>query len=115
MPPLPPPEIDLEAWERTIEEIERRAPGALALIHFEAHHDVEPHLSSLRDTLQRWGERVEDGMDEATFIAAARYDVSQTDPELVDEYERAGPYWHHFRGLERYWRKRREAATTRAS
>ena len=49
-------------------------------------------------------------MDEETFVAAARYDVSQADPELVDEYERAGQYWHHFRGLERYWRKRREAA-----
>jgi len=31
---------------------------------------------------------------------------------LPDDYERAGPYWHHFRGLERYWRKRREAAAT---
>ena len=34
----------------------------------------------------------------------------ETDPELVDEYQRAGPYWHHFRGIERYWRKRREPA-----
>jgi glyoxylase-like metal-dependent hydrolase (beta-lactamase superfamily II) len=109
MPPLPPPEIDLEAWERTIEEIERRTPGSLALIHFGVHEDVESHLSSLRETIRAWGERVEDGMDEETFVAAARYDVSQTDPELVDEYQRAGPYWHHFRGLERYWRKRREA------
>jgi glyoxylase-like metal-dependent hydrolase (beta-lactamase superfamily II) len=66
MPPLPPPEIDLEAWERTIEEIERRAPGALALIHFGVHDDVEPHLAALRETLRRWGERVEDGMDEET-------------------------------------------------
>ena len=110
MPPLPPPEIDLEAWDRTIDEIERRAPGALALVHFGLHDDVEAHLASLRETLRRWGERVEDGMDEETFVAAARYDVSQTDPDLVDDYERAGPYWHHFRGLERYWRKRREAA-----
>jgi hypothetical protein len=49
-------------------------------------------------------------MDEETFVAAARYDVAQTDPELADDYDRAAPYWHHFRGLERYWRKRREAA-----
>jgi glyoxylase-like metal-dependent hydrolase (beta-lactamase superfamily II) len=111
MPPLPPPEIDLEAWERTIEEIGRRAPGALALIHFGVHDDVMPHLASLRDTISRWAERVEDGMDEETFVAAARYDVSQSDPELVDDYERAGPYWHHFRGLERYWLKRRDATT----
>ena len=109
MPPCPPPELDLEAWERTIEEIERRAPARLALIHFGVFDDVEEHLSSLRETLRRWGKRVEDGMDEEAFVAAARYDVSQTDPELVDEYQRSGPYWHHFRGIERYWRQRREA------
>lgn len=109
MPPCPPPELDLEAWERTIDEIERRAPGRLALIHFGAYDDVEAHLTSLRRTLGRWAERVEDGMDEQAFVAAARYDVAQTDPALADAYDRAAPYWHHYRGLERYWRKRREA------
>jgi len=110
LPPCPPPELDLEAWERTVEEIERRAPGRLALIHFGTFDDVEDHLATLRETLHRWAGRVEDGMDESTFIAAARYDVSETDPDLVDAYDRAAPYWHHYRGLERYWRKRREAA-----
>jgi glyoxylase-like metal-dependent hydrolase (beta-lactamase superfamily II) len=115
MPPCPPPELDLEAWESTIGEIERRVPVRLALIHFGVVDDVLDHLAALRDTLRSWGQRVEDGMDEATFIAAARHDVEQTDPELVDDYERAGPYWHHFRGIERYWRKRREAAASAAS
>jgi glyoxylase-like metal-dependent hydrolase (beta-lactamase superfamily II) len=110
MPPCPPPDIDLEAWEDTIEEIERCAPARLALIHFGVVDDVVDHLGALRETLERWGKRVEDGMDEEAFVAAARYDVSQTDPELVDEYERAGPYWHHFRGIERYWRQRREGS-----
>jgi glyoxylase-like metal-dependent hydrolase (beta-lactamase superfamily II) len=110
MPPCPPPEFDLEAWEQSIAEIERRLPARLALIHFGLFDDLQEHLASLRDTLARWGERVEDGMDEDAFIAAARFDVAQTDPELVDEYQRAGPYWHHYRGIERYWRKRREAA-----
>jgi glyoxylase-like metal-dependent hydrolase (beta-lactamase superfamily II) len=110
MPPCPPPELDLEAWERTLEEIERRAPGRLALIHFGAVDGVEEHLAALRGTLRSWAKRVEDGMDERTFAAAARYDVAQVDPELVDEYDRAAPFWHHFLGLERYWRKRRDAA-----
>jgi glyoxylase-like metal-dependent hydrolase (beta-lactamase superfamily II) len=110
MPPCPPPELDLDAWERTIAEIERRAPARLALIHFGVFDDGEEHLASLRETLRRWGERVEDGMDEEAFVAAGRFDVARTDPELVDEYQRAGPYWHHFRGIERYWRKRREAS-----
>jgi glyoxylase-like metal-dependent hydrolase (beta-lactamase superfamily II) len=110
MPPCPPPEFDLEAWEESIIEIERRAPARLALIHFGPFEDVQEHLAALRETLSSWGQRVEDGMDEDAFIAAARYDVSQTDPERVDEYQLAGPYWHHFKGIERYWRKKREAA-----
>jgi glyoxylase-like metal-dependent hydrolase (beta-lactamase superfamily II) len=110
LPPCPPPEFDLDAWLETIAAIELRAPGRLALIHFGIFDDVEAHLAALRETLGRWATRVEDGMDEETFVAAARYDVEQVDPELVDEYDRAAPFWHHFRGIERYWRKRREAA-----
>ena len=100
LPPCPPPELDLEAWEQTIEDIVRREPGRLALIHFGTFDDVVEHLAALRETLRTWAGRVEDGMDEETFIAAARYDVSQTDPELVDAYDAAAPYWHHYRGLD---------------
>jgi glyoxylase-like metal-dependent hydrolase (beta-lactamase superfamily II) len=110
LPPCPPPEFDLDAWLSTIDEIERRAPGRLALIHFGVFDDVEAHLDALRENLNRWAERVEDGMDESTFVAAARYDVEQVDPGLSEDYDRAAPYWHHYRGIERYWRKRREAA-----
>jgi len=113
-PPCPPPEFDLEAWEETLVEIERRAPGRLALIHFGVFDDVQEHLAALRDSLSGWSDRVENGMDEATFVAAARYDVSQVDPELVDAYDRAAPFWHHYAGIERYWRKRREAAAAAA-
>ncbi len=115
MPPCPPPEFDLEAWERTILEIERRGPDRLALIHFGVYADVQAHLTELRDTLARWTDWVENGMDEETFVAAARHDVSQTDAELADTYDRAAPYWHHFRGIERYWRKRSEAAAADSS
>jgi glyoxylase-like metal-dependent hydrolase (beta-lactamase superfamily II) len=108
LPPCPPPEFDLDAWLGTIGEIERRAPGRLALIHFGVFDDVEAHLTALRETLGRWTERVQDGMDEQTFVAAARYDVEQVDAELADDYDRAAPFWHHFLGIERYWRKRRE-------
>ena len=111
MPPCPPPEFDPAAWQQSLQEIEHRTPARLALIHFGVFDDVMDHLASLRETLHRWGARVEDGMDEDSFIAAARYDVAQTDPELVDDYERAGPYWHHFKGIERYWEKLREAGS----
>ena len=110
MPPCPPPELDLEAWDRHDHRDRAARALRLALIHFGVFDDVESHLAKLRATLGRWGEWVEDGMDEPTFVAAAAEDMSQVDPDLVDEYQRAGPYWHHFRGFERYWRKKREAA-----
>ncbi len=33
MPPTPPPDVDVEAWDATLDEIERRAPERLVLIH----------------------------------------------------------------------------------
>jgi glyoxylase-like metal-dependent hydrolase (beta-lactamase superfamily II) len=109
-PPTPPPEIDLSAWERSLDEIERHTPARLALTHFGVFEDVERHLAVLRETMQSWSERVAHGMDEATFVAAARADVTASDPDEVEAYDRAAPYWHCFLGLERYWRKRAEAA-----
>ncbi|MBA2296131.1 MAG: MBL fold metallo-hydrolase [Actinobacteria bacterium] len=108
--PTPPPEVDLDAWGRTLDELERRAPRRVALTHFGIAEDPERHLRALRETMHEWAERVAHGMDEQTFVAAARADVRASDPEEVDVYDRAAPYWHCFRGLERYWRKRAEAA-----
>ena len=110
--PTPPPEVDLDAWERTLDAFERHAPRRLALIHFGVFDDVERHLSALRETTHAWAERVAHGMDEATFVAAARADVTGSDPDDADAYDRAAPYWHCYLGLERYWRKRREALAT---
>ena len=109
--PTPPPEVDLEAWERTLDELERREPRRLALIHFGVFDDVERHLGALRETMHEWGARVAHGMDEATFVAAARADVAASDPDDADAYDRAAPVTHCFAGLDRYWRKRAEAAT----
>ena len=63
LPPTPPPEVDLEAWERTLDEIERARPERLALIHFGVAEDVERHLGELRRRLHEWAERVRDGRD----------------------------------------------------
>ena len=109
MPPCPPPEFDLEAWEHTILEIERRAPDRLALIHFGVHDDVEEHLAELRETLESLGRvgRERHGRADLRRRRSPR--------RLADglgagrPYDRAAPYRHHFRGIERYWRKRREA------
>jgi glyoxylase-like metal-dependent hydrolase (beta-lactamase superfamily II) len=107
--PTPPPELDLELWGATLDELERREPRALALIHFGLFEDASRHLAALRETMFEWGERVAHGMDEPTFVAAARADVAAAEPGEADAYDRAAPYWHCYLGLERYWRKRAES------
>jgi hypothetical protein len=49
-------------------------------------------------------------MDEETFAAAVHGDIAALDPDDADHYLTIVPAWHGFRGLERYWRKRRETA-----
>ena len=102
-PVAPPPEVDLDAWERTIDELELRAPERLALIHFGVVDQPRDHLRRLRRQLRLWAQRVRQGMDEDEFVEAARADID--DEGEAWYYERAAPLWQSFRGLRRYWDK----------
>ncbi|HVD12678.1 MAG TPA: MBL fold metallo-hydrolase [Gaiellaceae bacterium] len=104
-PPTPPPEVDLEAWDRTLSEIEARAPERLALIHFGVADDVAPHLEQLRRRLREWAERVRDGVSEEQFEAEAAKDLGDD----RGAYEQAMPFWQSYAGLKRYWEKRAAA------
>jgi glyoxylase-like metal-dependent hydrolase (beta-lactamase superfamily II) len=106
LPPTPPPDFDLEAWDRTIDEIERRKPSRLALVHFGVAADPEPHLAELRQRLGDWARRVEQGVTEEEFSESARNDVTTTGGD-VETYERAMPFWQSYAGLKRYWEQRR--------
>ena len=111
LPPTPPPDLDVEAWYRTLEEIERRAPERLALIHFGLAEDVGRHLAELRERLDAWSRLVEEGADEAAFVTAAR---AALPPEEADAYDRAMPFWQSYAGLRRYWDTRQHQAQARA-
>jgi glyoxylase-like metal-dependent hydrolase (beta-lactamase superfamily II) len=110
LPVCPPPDIDVEAWFRTFEEIERRRPERLALIHFGVAESPSEHLLMVRDELAKWSERCEQGMDEDEWIAAARRDLEAAVGDEADLWVRAGPFWQSYAGMKRYWDKRREAA-----
>jgi glyoxylase-like metal-dependent hydrolase (beta-lactamase superfamily II) len=101
LPPTPPPEVDLDAWNRTLDELERREPQRLALIHFGVFEDVERHLEELRRRLPEWAGRVRDGATEEQFAAEAEADLAAD----RDAYEQAMPFWQSYAGLKRYWEK----------
>jgi len=103
-PVSPPPEVDLDAWERTIDELELRAPDRIALIHFGVVDQPRDHLRRLRRQLRLWGQRVRQGLDEDEFVDAARADLEDDEGDAT-YYERAAPLWQSYRGLRRYWDK----------
>jgi glyoxylase-like metal-dependent hydrolase (beta-lactamase superfamily II) len=105
LPPTPPPDFDLEVWSRTLDEIERRDPVRLALIHFGIATDVTQHLDELRDRLRAWTRRVGDASTEEEFSRAARKEIAEGNAD-ADAYERAMPFWQSYAGLKRYWEKR---------
>ncbi|HZT53402.1 MAG TPA: MBL fold metallo-hydrolase [Gaiellaceae bacterium] len=109
LPPTPPPEVDVEAWQGTLDELERRAPERLALIHFGVFDDVDRHLAELRLTLLDWAESVEGGASEEEFVAHALAELADS-REDVAAYEQAMPLWQSYAGLKR-WAEKRAART----
>ena len=99
LPPTPPPEFDLDAWLRTLDEIERRRPARLALVHFGVADDVDRHLAELRMRLVRWAEHAD--VTEEEFTQSVSSDVESG----LEEYARAMPFWQSYAGLKRYWEK----------
>ena len=110
LPVCPPPDIDVEAWFRTFEEIERRRPERLALIHFGVVESPSEHLALAREELARWSEWCEQGLDEDAWIDAARGNLVAAVGDEADLWERAAPLWQSYAGMKRYWDKRREVA-----
>jgi glyoxylase-like metal-dependent hydrolase (beta-lactamase superfamily II) len=102
VPVSPPPDIDVETWHATIDAIRAREPERLALIHFGVHEDVAVHLDRLELELDRWAERVRDGMDQRAFVEAAQADAGAD----ADLYDRVAPFWQSWQGMKRYWEKR---------
>jgi glyoxylase-like metal-dependent hydrolase (beta-lactamase superfamily II) len=113
LPHAPPPDIDLEGWERTFDDVLRHQPERLALIHFgvvEGMEETAEHVGRAREYLQVWAERVESGMDEEEFVAAARRDYEGSEGSYDERLELAAPYWQSYAGLARYWKKKRDLA-----
>jgi glyoxylase-like metal-dependent hydrolase (beta-lactamase superfamily II) len=110
-PVAPPPDIDLEAWGRTLDAIEARRPDRLCLPHFGVVDEPSGHIAEMRQRLRAWSERVRDGASEEEFVYEAERELGEgvPDAELAKSYRAAAPFWQSHAGLRRYWEKRAEA------
>ncbi|HWQ14405.1 MAG TPA: MBL fold metallo-hydrolase [Roseiflexaceae bacterium] len=114
-PATPPPDVDLEAWRRTLDTLLQLGPRMLCLTHFGPAFDVRRHLEALWSNTLRWAEVVRAslarGEDQASVLArlAALTEEelgAEASPEARSHYEQASSIEMNWRGLERYWRTR---------
>jgi glyoxylase-like metal-dependent hydrolase (beta-lactamase superfamily II) len=117
VPPLVPPELDIEAWRASIAKIRELNPARLYLPHFGlVTAGIAGHLDALEGRIVRWSlwfrDRLRAGDDEQTMRTAfARYVTSElrsaaaAESELAD-YEQADPSFMAVSAATRYWRKR---------
>jgi glyoxylase-like metal-dependent hydrolase (beta-lactamase superfamily II) len=114
-PATPPPDVDLEAWLRTLDTIASLRPRWLMLTHFGAFDDPAFHMADFRERLVRWAGVVRDGLgsglSEAEQIAAldrlgAEEAASLGAPQQAALSQQSGDLSLSWRGLARYWQKR---------
>jgi glyoxylase-like metal-dependent hydrolase (beta-lactamase superfamily II) len=113
--PTPPPDIDLEAWHKSLDIFAGWRPTTLFITHFGPIDEVQDYLRQFRTVLERQGARVKgilesEGSDqekEQRFIEEMRTDARQVmSDEDARGMEMAAPFNQLWQGLERYWRKR---------
>jgi glyoxylase-like metal-dependent hydrolase (beta-lactamase superfamily II) len=107
--PTPPPDIDIEAWGKSLGVVESWSPSALCLTHFGRYEDVPEQIERVRRHLAEWGPLARDLGDRDEFVARLERHVRESAAEETESrYVQAAPPEQMYLGLERYWRKRAE-------
>jgi glyoxylase-like metal-dependent hydrolase (beta-lactamase superfamily II) len=113
--PTPPPDIDLELWEKSLAIYDAWRPTSLVLTHFGVVEHPADHLRQFRAVLSRQAAFVkatleQDGTDEERirrFTDEMRNDARRVlSEEEAKSTEAAAAFDQLWLGLARYWRKK---------
>lgn len=116
-PPTPPPDLNLEDWAASIEQLGALNPRTLYLPHFGPVTDVPRHLAELRQRLFTWGDLMIAGIRAGKSDVELARDLATTndtgvvhgaeghDPAALERYELASNYLMSAQGYVRYYRK----------
>jgi glyoxylase-like metal-dependent hydrolase (beta-lactamase superfamily II) len=113
LPPTPPPDIDLDAWQGSLDTIEAWEPERLAITHYGDYGDVPEHIERMRAALAHWSELAA-RVDRETYAAALRATIGDAlDEEGARSFGLAMPAADQWLGLDRWFQRVREAGATR--
>lgn len=114
VPPCPPPDIDVEAWKRSIELVRNLNPTTLYIAHYGAISDPSEHLTELAARLDDWAAWIKPHFDAGASPAAITPQfVAYTQEQLrqagvaeddITRYEAGNPSFMSVTGLMRYWK-----------
>ena len=112
--PTPPPDIHVEAWERSLDRVAEWSPRRLCLTHFDRTGRPLEQLERVRESLRRNAELARAGGRER-FLAEVDAELGrELDEQVGLRVRQAAPPEQLWLGLERYWRKREESDRSRA-
>jgi glyoxylase-like metal-dependent hydrolase (beta-lactamase superfamily II) len=115
LPPTPPPDVDLEAWEASLTKILAWQPDALFLTHFGLKGNPAVHVQELLERLREWAGLSErlvaadlpEEVRQARFVRDVRLDLRRTMSDAeAEHYALAVPPEQCWAGLQRYWTKK---------
>lgn len=119
VPPCPPPDINIEDWQQSLQIIRRLAPKKLYLTHYGEVTEIGKHLDQLEQRLLAWADWMFPYFEKGTsaeeitplFQAFAQQQLREAGASemTVRQYEAANPSWMSVEGLLRYWSKKTAA------
>lgn len=115
VPPCPPPDINIELWQASIEHLRKLNLSKLYLTHFGQYSDVKIHLDELEQRLLNWANWIKPYWQEKIpaerviphFVAFVEQQFLENgmNQQAMAQYDSANPAWMSVAGLMRYWEK----------
>jgi len=119
LPATPPPDIDIELWNQSLDTIAAWQPERLFLTHFGFIENSSEHIQLYRERLREWAELTQSLLEsgdelevaERKFAEAIADDVRKMlPPDAAELYIFNGGLGLSWRGLVRYARKKLKAS-----
>jgi glyoxylase-like metal-dependent hydrolase (beta-lactamase superfamily II) len=102
--PTPPPDIDIEAWDRSLDILRGWAPTRLGLTHFGPVEDVARQLDEVHEALHLEAAKAKE-LELDAFVEWQRGRIEAlSDRETAAAAVQAAPPEHLWHGLRRYWK-----------